>query len=53
VFTLNLIKKLREEKIGGIKINGMLVQMLRFADDIAVIAESEDLGNMLTKMNDR
>lgn len=31
----------------------MLVQMLRFADDIALIAESEEaLGNMLTKMND-
>jgi len=27
--------------------------MLRFVDDLAVIAESEkDLGNMLTKMND-
>lgn len=31
----------------------MLVQMLHFADDIALIAESEEaLGNMLTKMND-
>jgi hypothetical protein len=32
----------------------MLVQMLRFADDITLITESEEkLDNMLTKMNDR
>jgi len=44
---------MREENIGEIKIGGMLVQMLRFADDIAVIAENEeDLSNMLKKMND-
>ncbi|KAF0761648.1 Retrovirus-related Pol polyprotein LINE-1 [Aphis craccivora] len=49
----NTLKQLREDEIGVIKINGMLVQMLRFADDIAFIAESEEvLGNMLTKMND-
>jgi len=47
----NALKKLREEKIEGIKINRMPIQMLRFTDDIAVILE-EDLGNMLTKMND-
>jgi len=35
------LKEVRKENIGGIKVNGMLVQMLRFADDIVVIAESE------------
>ncbi|XP_025406672.1 uncharacterized protein LOC112680706 [Sipha flava] len=46
----NTLKQLREEKNGGIKINGMLVQMLRFADDIALIAESEEaLGNIKQK----
>lgn len=31
----------------------MVVQVLRFADDVAIITESEeDLGNMLKKMND-
>lgn len=41
---------MRKESIGGIKVSGMLVEMLRFADDIAMIAESEeDLSNMLTK----
>lgn len=49
----NTLKKLREDEIGGIKINDMLVQMLSFSDDIALIAESDEaLGNMLTKMND-
>jgi len=49
----NVLKKSREEKIGGIKINSMLIQMLRFAIDKAVITKSEEnLGNMLTKMND-
>jgi len=42
-----------KDKIGRTKINGMLIQILRFADDITVITESEeDLGNMLTKIND-
>jgi len=42
----------REKNIGGIKVNGMLVQMLRFADDIAEIADiEEDLAYMLEKMN--
>jgi len=41
-----------EENIGGIKVNGMLVQMLCFADDIVVIAEREKyLAYMLEKMN--
>jgi len=53
LYVENTLKKLREKEIGGIKINGMLVKILRFADDISMIAESEDeLGNMLTKMND-
>jgi len=39
------LKEIRKENIGGI-----LVQMLRFADDIAVIGESEeDITNMLEK----
>jgi len=47
-----VLKDLREEHIGGIKIGGMLVQMLRFADDIATIADSEEnLERMLHKMN--
>lgn len=42
----NALKKLREKGIGGIQTNGMLVQMWCFADDIAMIAESEEeLGN--------
>lgn len=46
------LKDLREEGIGGIKISGMLVQMLRFADDIAMIADSgKNLERMLQKMN--
>ncbi|VVC45686.1 Reverse transcriptase domain [Cinara cedri] len=46
------LKDLKEEDIGGIKIGGMLVQMLRFADDIAMVADSEEnLERMLQKMN--
>jgi len=38
--------------VGGIQLNSILLQMLRFADDIAVVAKSEeDLGNILTKKN--
>jgi hypothetical protein len=38
------------EVIGEIKIGGMLVQMLRFADDIAMIADiEENLKRMLQK----
>jgi len=41
----------REEYIGGIHVNGMLVQMLRFANDIAAIEKSEeDLAYMLENM---
>lgn len=47
------LTELREKSIGGIRVNGMLIQMLRFTDDIAMIAGiEEDLGNMLIKMND-
>lgn len=35
LYIKNVLKKLREESIGGFKINGMLVQILRFIDDIA------------------
>lgn len=48
----NGLKKLREKDIGGIKINEMLVQVLHFTDDVAVIASEEELDNMLTKMID-
>lgn len=37
----NTLKDLRVEEIRGIKMNDKLVQMLRFADDIAMIVESE------------
>jgi len=41
---------MREENIKGIKIGGMSIQMLRFAADIAVIADNEeDLTKMLKK----
>lgn len=47
------LKEIRKENNGGVKIGGILVQMLRFADDIAVIGESEeDITNMLEKIND-
>jgi len=46
-------EELREKSIGGIRVNDMLIQMLHFSNDIPMIAGSEeDLGNMLTKMND-
>lgn len=49
----NILNKLREEGIGEIKVNGMLVQMLCFIDDIAMIAGNQvDLSNMQTKIND-
>jgi hypothetical protein len=48
----NTLNQLREEEIWGIKINAMLVQILHVADDIAMIAKSEELDNMLTKIND-
>lgn len=35
------LKDLRDEDIGEIKNGGMLVQMLRFIDDIAMIADNE------------
>lgn len=45
-------KKVRKENI-GVKLNETLVQMLYFADDIVVIAESEgDLAHKHKKMND-
>jgi len=34
------LKDLRDQNMGGIKVNGILVQPLRFADDIAMIADS-------------
>lgn len=36
------LKDLGYEKIEGIEVNGMLVQVLCFADDITMIADSEE-----------
>lgn len=47
------LKEVSKENIGGVKIDGIPVQMLHFADDISVIAESEeDIANILEKIND-
>lgn len=47
------LKYLKDENIEGIKIGGMLVRMLRFANDITMIADSEEiLERMFQKMND-
>ncbi|VVC32495.1 Reverse transcriptase domain [Cinara cedri] len=47
-----VLKDLRYEDIKGIKIGGILVQMLQFAEDIAMIADSkENPEKMLQKMN--
>lgn len=45
------LKEVRKENIEAVKIRGILVQMLRFADDIAEVRESEeDITNMNDKM---
>jgi len=36
------LKEVRKENIGVVKIGGILLQMLRFADNIAVIGESDE-----------
>ncbi|VVC41133.1 Reverse transcriptase domain [Cinara cedri] len=47
------INKIREKGGVGINIHGEKIDMLRFADDIAVLAENEnDLQNTLNIMND-
>lgn len=46
------LKYLKDENIEGIKIGGMLVRMLRFANDITMIADSEEiLERMFQEMN--
>lgn len=41
-----------KETTTGVKINGKLIHSIRFADDIALVAESEqDLSNMLTNVS--
>jgi len=41
----------REENIGALKVNGILVvQMLRFADDIAMLADSKALDRTSGKL---
>jgi len=50
LYTEEALKEIRKENIEGVKIGGILVQMLRFADDNAVIGESEEhITNMLEK----
>jgi hypothetical protein len=42
------IKEIEEQGIKGIKVNGEEINMIRFADDIAIVAENEgDLQNSL------
>lgn len=51
IYIEETLKEVRKENIGGVKIRGILVQMLRFADDIAEVRESEeDITNMNDKM---
>lgn len=46
-----LLKEIKKENFGKIKICEMSVHMLRFANDIAMIAENEnDLNIMLNKI---
>jgi len=47
-----VINKIREEIKLGIRIDGGIIDMLRFADDIAVITDNEeDLQNVIEIMN--
>jgi len=49
---INVIKLWLEQKGIGVKIGGVLITMLRFADDIVVLATSEeDLQAALNVMN--
>jgi len=46
------VNKVREEIEVGVRINDERIDMLRFADDIAIIAENEeDLQNILEIIN--
>lgn len=46
------LKDLKDEKVGGIKVNGIIVQMLDFSDDIAIKADSEEsLERMLHNLD--
>lgn len=51
IFIKNVIKKLKS-KTKGVKINGEKLHSIRFADNIAFVAENErDLNNMLTNLS--
>uniref|UniRef100_A0A2S2Q150 Reverse transcriptase domain-containing protein n=1 Tax=Sipha flava TaxID=143950 RepID=A0A2S2Q150_9HEMI len=53
LFIEEALKGVRKENIGGVKKGRILVQILRFAENIVVVGESEeDKINMLEKMND-
>ncbi|VVC46280.1 Reverse transcriptase domain [Cinara cedri] len=52
LYVQEAVNKVREEIEVGIRINGERIDMLRFADDIAVITDNEeDLQNILEIMN--
>jgi len=51
IFIESAIKKLKS-KTKGVKINERQIHSIRFADDIAIVAENEcDLNNMLTSLS--
>ncbi|VVC32955.1 Reverse transcriptase domain [Cinara cedri] len=53
LYVQEAINKIKEKGGVGINIHGEKIDMLRFADDIAVLAENEnDLQNILNIMND-
>lgn len=51
IFIESAIKQFKE-KTKGVKVNGRQIHSIRFADDIALVAENErDLSNMLTNLS--